>query len=361
MKRIKNRTIAMNPLANAVGRKITAKEKELTLDTGKLSFAKLRQLAVPTEVKLQLHKIEMPLLPDMKYIGHSGEAEYHALGASLAKHMRYKDEHNSKGKCEKMAAKWLRKKIVTTRVFTFNDNSAWKIFSRDYYPQKITNLYKNINDWFELQFRAKVQDIAETKDKTEKVKKENELKDYVQNSLLKREIEAITTENQDNREEVMKCIESFVLNPQVVLEHQYSYFNTITGQEYTNIATEIKRGIKDNIKHTGRSVCINGTNALSNELNNYDRKIYENALKALPEYSFLQGVNDNIDAAFNYIDSFSSTDVSIGQTRGYTKELGEFNTPNDELYGSGKNSDKWVYFAAAGILLAVVYAKKKKS
>lgn len=360
MKRIKNRTIAMNPLANAVGRKITAKEKEFTLDTGKLSFAKLRQLAVPTEVKLQLHKIEMPLLPDMKYIGYSGEAEYHALGASLAKHMRYKDRNYSKGECEKMAAKWLRKKIVTTRVFTFNDNSAWKIFSRDYYPQKITNLYKNINDWFELQFRAKVQDIAETKDKTEKVKKENELKDYVQNSLLKREIEAITTENQDNREEVMKCIESFVLNPQVVLEHQYKYFFELARQE-GSVAKEIKRGIRDNIKHTGRSVCINGTNALSNELTTYDEEIYKNALKALPEYSFLQGVNDNIDAAFNYIDSFSSTDVSIGQTRGYTKELGEFNTPNDELYGSGKNSDKWVYFAAAGIFLAVVYIKKKKS
>lgn len=360
MKRIKNRTIAMNPLANAVGGKITTIEKEFTLDTSKLSFAKLRQLAVPTEVKLQLHKIEMPLLPDMKYIGHSGEAEYHALGASLANHMRYKDRHYSKGECEKMAANWLRKKIVTTRVFTFNGNSAWKIFSRDYYPQKITNLYKNINDWFELQFRAKVQDIAETKDKTEKVKKENELKDYVQNSLLKREIEAITTENQDNRKEVMKCIESFVLNPQVVLEHQYKYFFELARQEGSG-ATEIKRGIRDNIKHTGRSVCINGTNALSNELTTYDEKIYKNALKALPVYSFLQGVNDNIDAAFNYIDSFSSTDVSIGQTRGYTKELGEFNTPDDELYGSGKNSDKWVYFAAAGILLAVVYTKKKKS
>lgn len=360
MKRIKNRTIAMNPFANAVGRKITATRKEFTLDTSKLSFAKLRQLAAPTEVKLQLHKIEMPLLPDMKYIGYSGETEYHALGASLADYMRYKDRHYSRGECEKMAANWLRKKIVTTRVFTFNGNSAWKIFSRDYYPQKITNLYKNINDWFELQFRAKVQDIAETKDKTEKVKKENELKDYVQNSLLKREIEAITTENQDSREEVMKCIESFVLNPQVVLEHQYKYFFKLARQE-GSVAAEIKRGIRDNIKHTGRSVCINGTNALSNELTTYDEKIYKNALKALPVYSFLQGVNDNIDAAFNYIDSFSSTDVSIGQTRGYTKELGEFNTPNDELYGSGKNSDKWVYFAAAGILLAVVYIKKKKS
>lgn len=360
MKRKKSRTIAMNPLANATGKQYTGTGKEFTLDTSKLSFAKLRQLAIPTEVKLQLQKIEMPLLPDMKYIGYSGEAEYHALGASLADYMRYKDRHYSKGKCEKMAANWLRKKIVTTRVFTFNNNSAWKIFSRDYYPQKITNLYKNINDWFELQFRAKVQDIAETKDKTEKVKKENELKDYVQNSMLKREIEAITTENQDNREEVMKCIESFVLNPQVVLEHQYKYFFELARQQ-GSVATEIKRGIRDNIKHTGRSVCINGTNALSNELTTYDEKIYKNALKALPVYSFLQGVNDNIDAAFNYIDSFSSTDVSIGQTRAYTKELGESNTPYDELYGSEKKSDKWVYFAAAGILLAVVYAKKKKS
>lgn len=354
MKRKKSRTIAMNPLANAMGKQYTGTGKELTLDTSKLSFAKLRQLATPTEVKLQLQKIEMPLLPDMKYIGHAGYSEYHAMGKALADYIRDK---NSIPKTKE----WLRKKIITTRVFTFNDNSAWRIFSRDYYPQKITNLYKNINDWFELQFRAKVQDIAETKDKTEKVKKENELKDYIQNSLLKREIEAITTENQDNREEVMKCIESFVLNPQVVLNHQFNYFNIRTGQEYTYIATEIKRGIKDNITGRGRNAAINGTNKLSNDLNAYDKKIYNNALKALPEASFLQIVNDNIDAAFKYIDSFSSTDVSVGQTRGYSKELGKFNTSADEIYGSGKKSDKWVYFAAAGILLAVVYIKKKKS
>jgi len=343
----------MNPLANATGKQYT-NGKTLTLDTSKLSLAKLQQLAKPTKVELQLQEVKMPLLPEMKYIGHAGYAEYHAMGKELADYIRDK---NSIPKTKE----WLRKKIETTRVFSFNDNNAWRIFSRDYYPQKITNLYKNINDWFELQFRAKVTDIANTQNEKEKLQKENELKNYITNDFLKKEIEAITTENQDNREEVMKCIESFVLNPQTVLNHQFNYFNIRTGQEYINIATEIKRGIKDNIKGRGRNAAINGTNELSNDLNAYNREIYNNALKALPEASFLQVVNDNIDAAFKYIDSFGATDVSTGQTREYTKELGEFNTSNDEIYGSEKKSSKWVYFTAAGILLAVVYIKKKKS
>ena len=177
----------MNPLANATGKQYTGTGKEFTFDTSKLSFAKLRQLAIPTEVKLQLQKIEMPLLPDMKYIGHAGYAKYHAMGKALADYIRGKDSIPK-------TKKWLRKKIVTTRVFTFNQNNSWRIFSRDYYPQKITNLYKNINDWFELQFRAKVQDIATTQDKMEKAKKEQELKRYLVEDFLQDQIGTILTE-----------------------------------------------------------------------------------------------------------------------------------------------------------------------
>ena len=352
MKRKKSRTIAMNPLANATGKQYTGTGKEFTLDTSKLSFAKLRQLAIPTEVKLQLQKIEMPLLPDMKYIGHAGYAEYHAMGKALADYIRGKDSIPE-------TKKWLRKKIVTTRVFTFNQNNSWRIFSRDYYPQKITNLYKNINDWFELQFRAKVQDIANTQDKTEKAKKEQELKKYLVEDFLEDQIGTILTEAEANKEEVMKCIESFVLNPQIVLNHQFKYFNTLTGQENTYIAREIKKGIKDNITGRGRHAAINGTNELSNDLNSYNKKIYENALKALPEISFLQATNDNIDAAFKYIDSFDSTEVSNAQTDNYTDRLGAHNIPNKDLGGKKKKSDLGIILAGAGILAVIVYLKKR--
>lgn len=352
MKRIKNRTIAMNPLANATGKQYTGTGKEFTLDTRKLSFAKIRQLAIPTKVKLQLQKIEMPLLPDMKYIGHAGYAEYHAMGKALADYIRHKDSIPK-------TKEWLRKKIVTTRVFTSNQNNSWRIFSRDYYPQKITNLYKNINDWFELQFRAKVQDIANTQDKTEKAKKEQELKKYLVEDFLQDQIGTILTEAEANKEEVMKCIESFVLNPQIVLNHQFNYFDTLTGQENTDIAREIKRGIKDNIRGSGRHAAINGTNELSNDLNSYNKKIYENALKALPESSFLQATNDNIDAAFKYIDSFDSTEVSNAQTDNYTDRLGAYNIPNKDLGGKKKKSDLGIILAGAGILAVIVYLKKR--
>ena len=157
----------------------------------------------------------------------------------------------------------------------------------------------------------------------------------------------------------MKCIESFVLNPQIVLNHQFKYFNTLTGQENTYIAGEIKKGIKDNITGRGRHAAINGTNKLSNDLNSYNKKIYENALKALPEISFLQATNDNIDAAFKYIDSFDSTEVSNAQTGNYTDRLGAHNIPNKDLGGKKKKSDLGIILAGAGILAVIVYLKKR--
>ena len=316
---------------------------------------KLQQLAKPTKVELQLQEVKMPELPEMIWIGYSPSADYRTFGTDLAK-QRKNMYHGDKNKVKKI----IEGKEYKTRQFTFNGNNAWRIFSRDYYPQKITNLYKNINDWFELQYRAKVQDIANTQDKTEKAKKEQELKKYLVEDFLQDQIGTILTEAEATKEEVMKCIESFVLNPQIVLNHQYAYFNSQMQQEATNTAAKIKEGINNNIKPCqGRGDCTGAVNEVFSNVNGWNRIVYNAALKKLPTESFLQVVNDNIDAAFKYIDNFDSTEVSNAQTDDYTERLGTHNVSDKNLGGGGgkKKSDLGIILAGAGILAAIAYFK----
>lgn len=355
MRRQKKKAFVSNPLANAMGKDYTNSGKTLTLDTSKLSIVNLRELAKPTEIELLLREVKMPELPAMIWIGYSPSADYRTFGAELAKQRRNM-YHGNKNKVKKI----IEGRESKTRQFTFNGNNAWKIFSRDYYPQKITNLYKNINDWFELQFRAKVQDIVNTQDKTEKAKKEQELKKYLVEDFLQDQIGTILTEAEATKEEVMKCIESFVLNPQIVLNHQYAYFNSQMQQEATNTAAKIKEGINNNIKpFQGRGDCTAAVNEVFSSVNGFNRLIYNAALKKLPTESFLQVVNDNIDAAFKYIDSFDSTEVSNAQTDNYTDRLGTHNVPFKNLGGGGgkKKSDLGIILAGAGVLAAIAYFK----
>ena len=353
MRRQTKKVFASNPLANATGKQFTESGKTLTLDTSKLSTVKLQQLAKPTKVELQLQEVKMPELPEMTWIGYSPSADYRTFGTDLAK-QRKSMYHGDKNKVKKI----IEGREYKTRQFTFNGNNAWRIFSRDYYPQKITNLYKNINDWFELQFRAKVQDIANTQDKTEKAKKEQELKKYLVEDFLQDQIGTILTEAEATKEEVMKCIESFVLNPQIVLNHQYAYFNSQMQQEATNTAAKIKEGINNNIKpYQGRGDCTGAVNEEFSSVNGWNRIVYNAALKKLPTESFLQVVNDNIDAAFKYIDSFASTEVSNAQTDDYTERLGTHNVSDKALGGGKKKSDLGLILAGAGILAAIAYFK----
>jgi len=357
MKRQRKKAFVSNPLANATGKQYTNSGKEFTLDTSKIPLAKLQQLAKPTKVELQLQKVEMPELPEMLWIGYSPSTDYHTFGTELAK-QRKSMYHGNKDKVKKI----INGREYKTRQFTYNGNNAWRIFSRDYYPQKITNLYKNINDWFELQFRAKVQDIANTRDKTEKAKKEQELKKYLVEDFLQDQIGTILTEAETTKEEVMKCIESFVLNPQIVLNHQYAYFNSQMQQEATDTAAKIKEGINSNIKpYQGRGDCTGAVNEEFSSVNGSNRVTYNVALKELPTESYLQVVNDNIDAAFKYIDSFDSTEVSNAQTDDYTDRLGTFNIPDKDLGGGGgkKKSDLGIILAGVGILTAIFLLKRR--
>ena len=355
MKKTKTRTIDLNPIANAVGKQINEYDG-ITLDTSKLPKTLLQNLAKTTIVKLEIKKVEQPLLPQYRWITYEPHAEYNAFGKSLADEKKAGGSFVSQSYLKDVIKKHRRWK----RIFEFNDNEAWVIFSRDYYPIKIANLYKNINDWFELQFRAKVQDIATTTNKADKKKKENELQKYLTDSLLDNEVKAIVTENKDNREEVINCIKSFVLNPQTVLNHQFIYYNEWMRQEKPETAGLIKKGINNNIKPwQGRGDCTDAVNSVFSTINSQNRNIYNAALSRLPFYSYLQTVNDNIDAAFKYIDSFSSTDVSMGQTITYTRELGEFNTSNSNLYGSEKKDDTWVILTAIGIIAGIILIKRK--
>ena len=352
MRSPRKKAFVSNPLANATGKQYT-NGKTLTLDTSKIPLAKLQQLAKPTKVELQLQEVKMP---EMIWIGYSPSADYHTFGTELAK-QRKSMYHGNKDKVKKI----IEKRKYKTRQFTYNGNNAWRIFSRDYYPQKITNLYKNINDWFELQFRAKVQDIADTRDKTEKAKKEQELKKYLVEDFLQDQIGTILTEAEATKEEVMKCIESFVLNPQIVLNHQYAYFNSQMQQEATNTAAKIKEGINNNIKpFQGRGDCTKAVNEVFSSVNGWNKITYNAALKKLPTESYLQVVNDNIDAAFKYIDSFDSTEVSNAQTDDYTDRLGTHNVPDKDLGGGGKKkSDLGIILAGAGILAAIFLLKRR--
>ena len=390
MKRIKSRTIAMNPLANATGKLSKDSSSELTLDTSKLSVAKLQQLALPTTVKLKLHKIEMPVLPKFYMVssqGYQPERLGEKINDYFNKHRFVKWALAPAGPFGYLLGNELQNALnnkdypytlYTTRYFKHNDNKAWGIFSEKYASgdvggdgksSKLAALTKNINDWFELQFRAKVQDIAETQDKEEKLKKEEELKNYIQNKLLKDKIEEIVVEAAEDKEDVKKAIEAFVLNPADVVKNQLAYRNKqLVREDYNGetMATKMKKGAK--YKGSGnsnrRKRAINSINEFFDWVAYTNNNIYRRILSERPFYDYLQAVNDNIDAAFKYIDNFDSGEVSRGQTRNYTKELGDFVRPDEYKDGYEdfqKKNNKWVILAAGGILAAVIYFKKKKS
>lgn len=355
---MRTKKIVSNPLANATGKQL-GERTTLVLDTKNIPITTLQRLAKPTKVELKLQKVVMPVLPLMEAIGYSPKNSYYDFGKYVAGKAK---KGSFSSECKSLANRELQKAKVKSRVFVYNNNSAWRVFSRDYYPQKIENLYKNINDYFELQFRAKVQDIAETQDKAKKTQKEQELKKYLTESLLREQIGTIITEAQENKEAVIKCIESFVLNPQIVLNHQFVYYNERYRQENPDTAAEVKRGIKavtNRLTSGGaRDGSINATNETFTATQNMNRETYNAALAKLPVNSYLQIVNDNIDAAFKYIDSFDSTEVSNGQTQLYTRTLGRFNTsPRAGSSGFKKKSDLGILLAGGGVLAAIYMLK----
>lgn len=366
--RRKNRV--KNPIAHAdggvsvgLGKKIDPEKlKEVNLEVFQ---ARKKLKAMFEEFKSNIKTCEMPPLAHYFRIGYDGAADYRGFGQKIWNYswvdwfsrVRYPEKE-----MQKANSNW---DIVLSK--NFATNAAWKIWSRDYYPQKMTDLYENINEFFKIEYPKKILEIAETEDKEEKKKKEKELRECLSNTLLEDKIKEVIREGEEDYQNIFDCIKTFVLFPQEVLAHQFNYVNNVERQEGTNAAAmKSYANDKHNMLNTPNfNHVIDTINGKYSYVNGQNRSFYAQILKQVPEKGFSEALNDNIVAANEFITEFTANDVGITISQDYTDNVATADVNQTGLqYGSGGNksttSDKNMLLIGIALLGVLLFIKKKK-
>lgn len=356
---MKKKNRVRNPIAHADGGVSEGLGKKI--DTSKLEQispeyyqAQKKLKAMFEEFKSNIKTCEMPSLAYYFRIGHGSRANYRDFG-----HKIWDIPHPNKGNAEYWDIK-LSKNFAT--------NAAWKIWSRDYYPQIMTNLYKKINDYFLIQYPMSILEIAETQDKSKKTKKENELKTLLEKDLLEQQIKSVIREGETDYQNIFDCIKTFVLFPQDVLAHQFNYVNNVERQEGTNAAAMKSYANEKHTMFNTGNFCktIDTINGKYSWVNNQNKSFYSQALRQLPINDYSTILRDNIDAAQKFLQSYMSLDVALTISKDYTNNVAtaDVNQTGDLQYGSGGNkstsSDRKMLLLGAGILGVLFFIKKKK-
>lgn len=355
---MKRKNRVKNPIAHAdggvsegLGRKIDPEKlKEVNLDVYQ-TRKKLK--AMFEEFKGNIKTCEMPPLARYFRIGYGSRADYKDFG-----HKIWDIPDPNKGITEYWDIK-LSKNFAT--------NAAWKIWSRDYYPQKMTELYENINEFFLIDYPKKILEIAEIKDKEEKKKKENELKEYLSNTLLNNKIKEVIREGEEDYQNIFDCIKTFVLFPQDVLAHQFNYVNNVERQEGRNAAAmKSYANEKHKFWNTGNFCStIDTINGKYSWVNNQNKSFHAQILKQVPQKGFSEALNDNIVAANEFLTEFTANDVGITISQDYTDNVATADVNQTGLqYGSGGNksttSDRNMLLIGIALLAVLLFIKKKK-
>lgn len=355
---MKKKNRVKNPIAHAdggvsegLGKKIDPEKlKEASIDVFQ---AQKKLKAMFEEFKSNIKTCEMPPLARYFRIGYGSRANYKDFG-----HKIWDIPDPNKGTADYWDIK-LSKNFAT--------NAAWKIWSRDYYPQKMTDLYGNINEFFKIEYPKKILEIAETEDKEEKKKKEKELREYLSNTLLEDKIKEVIREGEEDYQNIFDCIKTFVLFPQDVLAHQFNYVNNVERQEGTNAAAmKSYANEKHKFWNTGNFCStIDTINGKYSWVNNQNKSLYSQILKQVPEKGFSEALNDNIVAANEFITEFTANDVGITISQDYTDNVATADVNQTGLqYGSGGNksttSDKNMLLIGIALLGVLLFIKKKK-
>lgn len=337
--------------ANAVG-KVAKEDKELTeqirlrlqgMDAQKKAFE---------EFKNKIKTVQMPKLAYYKRIGYGRYPGYREFGqrvwdTAAREHAKLSD------------VGWDTKLSPA-----FAKNKAWQRFSTVYYPQVVQNLYDDISQYFTTYFPKYIEDITSSP-KEEREKKEKELKDYLEKTLLDNYITAVIREDEENKQDIFDCFKSFVLFPQQVLGYQFTWVNNVERQEGTHAAA-MKSYINDkkNMFTVGRYCkAINFVNEKYSTINKDNRKIYEAAMMKLSNYDFSKVLSDNIVSAAEFIKTFNANDVGIAISNDYTRTVitsGVHDDGDAPNYSGGGNSDMQALLAGGAILAVIYFAKKKK-
>ena len=349
-----------NPIAHADGGVSEGLEKKIDaskLKEGSIEYYQARKKlkAMFEEFKSNIKTCEMPKLAYYKRIGYGSAADYRGFGQQIwdipyeptKRDPKYWDIKLSKN---------------------FATNAAWENWSRNYYPQIMQKLYDILNRYFANQFLTDVLKIAEERDKKEKVTKQKNLKEYLQNHLLNNHIKEVIREDETDYQNIFDCIKTFVLYPQQVLEHQFNYVNEVERQEGTNAAAMKSYANEKHIWLNTGNFCqtIDAINYMYSNINSYNRVLYQKALSVLPKEDFAKILTDNIDAATVFIDDFTANDVGITISKDYTNNVAtaDVNQTGDLQYGSGGNkstsSDRKMLLLGAGILGVLFFIKKQK-
>ncbi|MGM9820000.1 MAG: hypothetical protein ACI3Z9_04245, partial [Candidatus Onthomorpha sp.] len=348
-----------NPIAHAdggvsegLGKKIDPEKlKEASLDVFQ---ARKKLKAMFEEFKSNIKTCEMPKLAYYKRIGYGSAADYRGFGQQIWEYPYVNSKRNQKN--------WDIKQSKN-----FATNAAWEKWSEGYYPQKMTNLYNDFNEFFTIYYPQRVLEIAETTDTEEKTKKENELKEYLQSTLLDKYIKSIIREGEEDYQNIFDCIKTFVLFPKQVLEHQYNYVMEIERQEGTNAAAmKSYANDKHTMFNTG-NFCdtIDAINYIYSKINSDNREKYQKALSLLNNRGFSEVLDDNIVIAHNFIKNFEAVDVGITISQDYTDNVATADVNQTGLqYGSGGNksttSDRNMLLIGVGLLAVLLFIKKKK-
>ena len=348
-----------NPIAHADGGVSEGLEKKIDaskLKEGSIDYYQARKKlkAMFEDFKSKIKTCEMPKLAYYKRIGYGSAADYRGFGQQIwdipyeptKRDPKYWDITQSKN---------------------FATNAAWEQWSEGYYPQIMANLYNNFNEFFTIYYPQRVLEIAETTDKEEKTKKENELKEYLQNTLLNEYIKSIIREGKEDYQNIFDCIKTFVLHPQQVLEHQFNYVNEVERQEGTNAAAMKSYANEKHIWLNTGNFCqtIDAINYMYSNINSYNRVLYQKALSLLNNRGFSEVLDDNIVIAHNFIKSFETVDVGITISQDYTDNVATADINQTGLqYGSGGNksttSDKNMLLIGIALLGVLFFIKKKK-
>lgn len=346
-----------NPIAHAdggvsegLGKKIDASK----LKEGSIEYYQARKKlkAMFEEFKSNIKTCEMPNLAHYKRIGYGSAADYKGFGQRIWDYPFNKSD-----------LKWdikLSKNFAT--------NAAWENWSRNYYPQIMTNVYTKINQYFQTYYPKEILEIAETTDKSERNNKQKKLQDNLSSIVLENIIKTVIREDETDYQNIFDCIKTFVLYPQQVLEHQFNYVNEVERQEGTNAAAMKSYANEKHIWLNTGNFCetINTINNKYSSINSYNRALYQKALLALPKEDFAQIINDNIVIANEFITNFTAIDVGLTISKEYTNNVAtaDVNQTGGLQYGSGGNksttSDRKMLLLGAGILGVLFFIKKKK-
>lgn len=354
---MKKKNRVRNPIAHADGGVSEGLEKKIDaskLKEGSIEYYQARKKlkAMFEDFKSKIKTCEMPKLAYYKRIGYGSAADYRGFGQRIWDYPFNKSD-----------LKWdikLSKNFAT--------NAAWENWSRNYYPQIMTNVYTKINQYFQTYYPKEILEIAETTDKSERNNKQKKLQDNLSSIVLENIIKTVIREDETDYQNIFDCIKTFVLYPQQVLEHQFNYVNEVERQEGTNAAAmKSYANDKHTMFNTG-NFCktIDTINNKYSSINSYNRALYQKALLALLKEDFAQIINDNIVIANEFITNFTAIDVGLTISEDYTNNVAtaDVNQTGGLQYGSGSNkstsSDRKMLLLGAGILGVLFFIKKKK-